>query len=95
MIKTYFLDINKLKKDFSYEEVYNMVSPYRKEKVDRLRFENDKWLSLGAEFLLIEGLKELKIDYSKIELELKKIINRFLKIVLENFSLICLILKRW
>lgn len=69
MIKTYFLEINELKKMFSYEELYNKVSSYRKEKVDRLKFENDKWLSLGAEYLLIKGLKELNIDYSKTEIE--------------------------
>ena len=69
MKKIYFLDINNFKKDFSYEEIYNQVSSYRKKKVDKLMFEKDKWLSLGAEYLLIKGLKELDIDYSKMEID--------------------------
>ena len=68
MKNVYFLDINEFKKTFSYEEIYNKVSSYRKSKVDKLKFEDDKWLSLGAEFLLIQGLEELDIDYSKIEI---------------------------
>ena len=68
MNKIYFLKINELKKSFSYEEMYNMVSPYRKRKVDKLMFEKDKWLSLGTEYLLMKGLDELNIDYSKIEI---------------------------
>ena len=69
MNKIYFLDINKLKQDFSYKEIYSLVSSYRKEKVDKLKFEKDKWLSLGSEFLLMKGLNELKFDYSKIKLD--------------------------
>ena len=68
MNKVYFLDINNLKKDFTYEEIYSKVSLYRKRKVDKLKFEKDKWLSLGAEYLLIQGPKEYDIDYSKIEI---------------------------
>ena len=68
MKKIYFININDLKESFSYEEIYKKVSLYRKRKVDKLIFENDKWLSLGGEYLLMKGLEELKIDYSKIEI---------------------------
>ena len=68
MYKVYFTNINELKEEFSYQEIYNKVSWYRKVKTDKMIFEKDKWLSLGAEYLLIKGLAELNIDYSKIEI---------------------------
>lgn len=79
MNKAYFLDINKLKKEFSYEEIYNLVSSYRKDKVDKLKFEKDKWLSLGVEFLLMQELNKLKIDYSKVELDFRQNNKPYLK----------------
>lgn len=71
-MKIYYIDINKLKEMYSYEEIYSKVSSYRKRKVDKLKFEKDKWLSLGAEYLLIQGLEDLNIDYSKIEIDFKE-----------------------
>ena len=68
MKRVYFLDINNFKKSFSFDEIYNKVSSYRKNKVDKLKFEDDKWLSLAAEYLLMKGLEELNVDYSKIEI---------------------------
>ena len=68
MKKVYFIDINNMKKTFSFEEIYNKVSLYRKNKVDKLKFEDDKWLSLAAEYLLMKGLEELNVDYSKIKI---------------------------
>lgn len=68
MKRVYFLDINNFKKSFSFDEIYNKVSSYRKNKVDKLKFEDDKWLSLGAEYLLMQGLEEFNVDYSKIEI---------------------------
>lgn len=68
MKKVYFIDINNLKKTFSFEEIYSKVSLYRKNKVDKLKFGDDKWLSLAAEYLLMKGLEELNIDYSQIEI---------------------------
>lgn len=72
MENIYFLDINSLKNKFSYNEIFNKVSLYRKRKVDKLKYEKDKWLSLGAEYLLMKGLEELNIDYSKIEIDFKE-----------------------
>lgn len=68
MKKIYFININDLKEIFSYKEIYKKVSLYRKRKVDKLIFEKDKWLSLGAEYLLMKGLEELDIDYSRTEI---------------------------
>ena len=68
MKKVYFIDINNMKKTFSFEEIYSKVPLYRKNKVDKLKFEDDKWLSLAAEYLLMKGLEELNVDYSKIEI---------------------------
>ena len=89
MNKVYIIDINNLKKSFSYEEIYNKVSLYRKNKTDRLVFEKDKWLSLGAEYLLIQALNDLEIDYSKIDIDLaenKKPILKNIENVFFNLS---------
>lgn len=90
MYEVSFLNIEDLKKMFSYEEIYNKVSLYRKRKVDKLKFDNDKWLSLGAEYLLMQSLKKQQIDYEKIEIGFvennKPIINNCSKNINYNLS---------
>ena len=41
MNKIYYIDIKKLQASFTYEELYNMVSLYRKNKVNRLKLDKD------------------------------------------------------
>ena len=72
MNKVYVISLENLKKSFSFEELYNVVSTYRKEKVDRLKFEKDKYLSLGVEYLLKYALENENINYSKIEIGFKE-----------------------
>lgn len=69
MNKVYFIDVKNLKEKFSYEEIYSKVSSYRKNKVDKFMFEKDKWLSLAVEYLLMQALEEMNVDYSKIEID--------------------------
>ena len=52
-----------------YATAYAKVSPARREKVDRLRFERDRRLSLGAELLLrhalrCEGLGDVPMEFT-------------------------------
>lgn len=68
MYKVYFIDVKSLKEQFSFEELYSRVSSYRKNKVDKLKFEKDKWLSLAAEYLLMQALEGQGVDYSKVEI---------------------------
>ena len=89
MNRVYIIDINNLKKSYSYEEIYNKVSSYRKNKTDKLMFEKDKWLSLGVEYLLMQALNDLEIDYSKIDIDLaenKKPILKNIENVFFNLS---------
>ena len=71
MNKVYITDINNLKKWFSYEELYNKASSYRKQKVDKLKFEKDKFLSLGVDYLFRCALKDIGIEYSNAEIDFK------------------------
>ena len=52
----YAADVSVLSDPALYEAAYAAVSPVRREKVDRLRFSSDKYLSLGVELLLQYGL---------------------------------------
>lgn len=69
MNKVYIIDIKNLKESFPYEELYNKASSYRKKKVDKLRFEKDKFLSLSVDYLLRYALSEIGIDYSNIKID--------------------------
>ncbi len=53
----YFMDINHITEDF-FGDAYENLSPYRKSKIDKLRFEKDKHLSLAAGYMLSLILKE-------------------------------------
>lgn len=52
----YAADITALSEPQLFAEAYAAVSPERREKADRYKFDNGKYLSLGAELLLRYGL---------------------------------------
>lgn len=62
----YIGNINILDKKEDYDKAYSSLSKQRKEKVDRLKFLNDKKLSILAELLLKKALKDCGI-YSSFE----------------------------
>ena len=51
-------DTKELEDEGLYRRFYSFVSPWRKEKTDRMRFMKDKCLSLGAGVLLEAALRE-------------------------------------
>jgi len=70
-IKTtlYAASVLPLKDEKLYRSAYNAVSLKRCQKVDNYKFENDKFLSLGAELLLRHGLHELNVNYEPIHIK--------------------------
>lgn len=58
MVKVYFADTGVLNSDALFSEFYNRISKTRQEKIDRLRFQKDRNLSLGVSLLLNAGLLE-------------------------------------
>lgn len=74
----YISKINILDKEEDYYKAYNSLSSFRKSRVDKLRFINDKKLSIIAEILLRTALKDLGIN-SDIEYRLNKYNKPYLK----------------
>lgn len=58
----YAADVTALSSPALFAEAFAMASPERKEKVGRIKPDNEKRLSLGAEMLLRHGLKEAELD---------------------------------
>lgn len=56
MIKVYTADVGALSDPARFRRVYEGVSPWRREKADRMRLEKDRRLSLGAGALLEAAL---------------------------------------
>lgn len=70
MLHIYMSGTQELEDELLYQELYGKLPKERREKIDRLRFVQDKRLSLGAWLLLQEGLwgldvpkKNIKISY--------------------------------
>ena len=64
-LRVYLTDVSALENDALFTRLYGAVSPERQGKTDRLRFPKDKYLSLGAEYLLICACEDYGIDYRK------------------------------
>jgi len=62
----YVKDVSIYKNEEEFKKDYSLVFDFRKEKVDRMRFPKDKYLSLGAGILLHEALKERGIETYKV-----------------------------
>lgn len=56
--KTFLLDTSILNNDALFARYYQMVSPFRQQKIRAFKFRKDKNLSLGAGILLDTGLGE-------------------------------------
>jgi len=52
-IKVYVADVGQLMDEKLFQHLYKCVSAGRREKVDRMRLDKDKRLSLGAGALLV------------------------------------------
>ena len=50
MVNLYVLDTN-IREGFDFQKLYDILPDYRKKKIDKMKFENDKILSLGAGLL--------------------------------------------
>lgn len=87
MIKIYTTDVEKMNNENLYLSYYDKVSDYRKEKVDRLRFQKDKALSVAAETLLSIALENEGLSFSDIELEKRNNEKPYLKDVNLFFNL--------
>lgn len=61
----YIADVSALEDRELYDAIYGRVREERKAKTDRLRFDRDRRLSLGAEYLLMCACREFGIDYDK------------------------------
>ena len=57
MIQTWMGDVTSLLEDDQYFKYYHMVPVFRREKADKLRFQKDKALSVGA-WVLFEKMRE-------------------------------------
>ncbi|MGN0156102.1 MAG: 4'-phosphopantetheinyl transferase family protein [Lachnospiraceae bacterium] len=68
MIKVLIADTENLKDEKLFNCLYQTIPLWRREKIDRMRFQNDKCLSLGAWILLREGLREQGIRENEIEI---------------------------
>lgn len=58
----YAANVTVLQEEGWYKAAYQKVTAERRKKTDRLRFRKDRRLSLGAELLLLQGLKQLGLD---------------------------------
>lgn len=58
MIKTYVANVEELKNAALFERLYALAPEHRRQKIDRIRFEKDRRLSLGAFALLQKGLRD-------------------------------------
>lgn len=66
----YFADTTELDNPELYNCLYNAVSKERRIKTDSMKFQKDKLLSLGAEYLLMQACSEYGIDYKKQKVKL-------------------------
>ncbi len=67
-VRLFFADVGPLKDPALFETLYRSVSPSRREKVDRVRPQGGKLLSLGAGVLLEASLAELGVTAPRLVL---------------------------
>lgn len=70
MIKTYIIDIRQLEDKGLFERSLESVSPYRRQKIELLKNENDRRRSLGASIALGEALRGYGLEEREREYEL-------------------------
>ena len=57
-IRTFLADVSELNIEENYRKIYDRVPYFRREKADKLKFQNDKALSIGAWYLYILALDQ-------------------------------------
>ncbi|MEE0931404.1 MAG: 4'-phosphopantetheinyl transferase superfamily protein [Acutalibacteraceae bacterium] len=62
MIQLYLLETEKLNNDEIFTKYYNRLSPYRKEKTDKMRMRKDKNLSLAVGIIIDTYLKRINMN---------------------------------
>ena len=67
MVNLYVLDTN-LREGFDFKKLYNKLPDYRKAKINKIKFQEDKILSLGAglltkHILTINNLNDINIKF--------------------------------
>ena len=60
--KIYAANVRELENEALYDNAYHKVTEERRKKTDSFRFQKDRLLSLGAELLLMHGLKQKGIN---------------------------------
>ena len=65
--KIYAANVTELRNEALYNLAYNKVTDERRKKTDSFRLKRDRQLSLGAELLLMQGLKEWGINPKEIK----------------------------
>lgn len=70
-VKVYIGNITSLKDKDCFQKAYESVSEYRQNKIDSIRFPDDKKRSLCAGLLLQKALADIKIDEKQVEYVLK------------------------
>lgn len=67
MIQLYIARIDELVDEDLYKKVYNLMPPFRREKVDGIKPRKSKNQSLGAFLLLLYGIKQLGLNIAEFE----------------------------
>ncbi len=70
--KVLVASIDKLENNDLYEYYYEKMPAYRREKIDRYKFDNDKRLSLGAGVLLMKAVEAEGYSFDTLEISLSK-----------------------
>ncbi len=65
-----FSDVGELSKEEIWNREFSSATEYRKQKINRIKHEGEKRLSLGVEILLREALKEEKINLEDLSIQL-------------------------
>lgn len=62
----YAANVSELKDEAMYKAAYHKVTDERRKKTDSLRLRKDRMLSLGAELLLLQGLKRFGLNLNEM-----------------------------
>ena len=65
--KVYAANVTELEDETLYHAAYHKATDERRKKADSFRFKRDRQLSLGAELLLMEGLKDWGVNLKEIK----------------------------
>lgn len=65
----YIANVTCLRDEKIFAEYYGAISRRRQEKINRMRFQKDKCLSLGAEVLLRQACRDFGINYQEASIE--------------------------